>query len=68
MQMPEPSVEHQFLMQLVGEWEFERECVMGPDQPPQKSIGKQSIRALGSLWTWQAFKKKVALREPLKMG
>lgn len=38
-------------MQFVGTWNFEHECVMGPDQPPMKSSGTQSIKALGSLWT-----------------
>ena len=51
MQIPEPTPEHQFLLQLVGEWDLESECVMGPDQPPIKSVGKQSTRALGSFWT-----------------
>lgn len=37
-------------MQLIGEWDFEHECSMGPDQPPMKSSGKQSTRALGELW------------------
>ena len=30
----EPTKEHQWLQQLVGEWTAEMECVMGPDQPP----------------------------------
>ena len=50
MQTPEPTSEHQWLMQLVGDWNFTCECIMGPDQPPMKSIGTQSTRALGSLW------------------
>jgi hypothetical protein len=51
MQMPEPTPEHQYLLQLVGDWDLESECSMGPDLPPSKSVGKQSTRALGSLWT-----------------
>lgn len=51
MQIPNPSSEHLWLQQLVGEWEFEHECDMGPDQPISKSSGKQSTRALGALWT-----------------
>lgn len=51
MQLPEPTAEHAWLMQLIGDWEFEHECTMGPDQPPQKSSGKQSTRALGAFWT-----------------
>jgi hypothetical protein len=51
MQMPEPLKEHQWLQKLVGEWTFEAECVMGPDQPPVKSTGTESVRSLGGLWT-----------------
>ena len=50
MQIPEPTLEHEWLLQLVGDWEFETECKMGPVQPPMKSTGKQTTRALGSLW------------------
>ncbi|MFN0055881.1 MAG: DUF1579 domain-containing protein [Planctomycetales bacterium] len=51
MQLPEPTPEHEWLLQLVGDWNFETECMMGPDQPPLKSTGKQTTRSLGSLWT-----------------
>lgn len=51
METPAPSPEHEWLLQLVGDWTFESECVMGPDQPPMKSSGKLTTRALGSLWT-----------------
>ena len=51
MQMPEPTHEHEWLLQLVGDWTFESECNMRPDQPPMKTTGKQTTRSLGSLWT-----------------
>lgn len=51
MIIPEPAPEHQWLLQLTGDWIFECECVMGPDQPPMNSSGKLSTQALGSLWT-----------------
>jgi len=51
MQTPEPTIEHQWLLQLVGDWEFEHECKMGPDQPASTSTGSQTTRAIGSLWT-----------------
>ena len=47
----EPTKEHQWLQQLVGDWESEMECVMVPDQPPMKSKGTESVRSLGGLWT-----------------
>lgn len=50
MEMPSPAPEHEWLLQLLGDWEFETECEMGPDQPPMKSTGRQKTRSLGSLW------------------
>ncbi|MHB0938076.1 MAG: DUF1579 domain-containing protein [Armatimonadota bacterium] len=49
--MPIPEKEHQWLMQLVGEWEIEGEGTMGPDQPPMTWKGIESVRALGDYWT-----------------
>jgi hypothetical protein len=52
----EPQKEHKWLQQLVGDWTYESECIMGPDQPPMKSGGKESVRSIGGLWTlgeWQ---------------
>lgn len=46
----EPQKEHQWLKQLVGEWTYESDCMMGPDQPPAKATGTQSTRMLGDLW------------------
>lgn len=47
----EPQRQHQWLSRLVGDWSFESECLMGPDQPPMKSQGVESVRSLGGLWT-----------------
>ncbi|HYJ57972.1 MAG TPA: DUF1579 domain-containing protein [Methyloceanibacter sp.] len=43
--------EHLWLQRLEGDWTFEAECVMGPDQPPAKSRGIYTARSLGGLWT-----------------
>jgi hypothetical protein len=51
MQMPEPQKEHHWLHKLVGDWTFEGECSMGPDQPPMKNIGKETVRSLDGFWT-----------------
>ena len=51
MQNSEPQKEHQWLHKLVGKWTFEGECSMGPDQPPMKNTGKETVRSLGGLWT-----------------
>lgn len=50
-QPPEPQKEHVWLHKLVGEWTSEMECFMGPDQPPMKTTGRESVRSLGGLWT-----------------
>lgn len=42
--------EHEWLQQLVGEWTFESECSMGPDKPPEKFAGTESVRSIGGLW------------------
>lgn len=46
----EPQQEHHWLQKLVGEWTYEGECNMGPDQPPAKSTGSEVVRSLGGLW------------------
>ena len=51
MEMPQPTPEHEWLLQFLGDCTFESECMMGPDQPPMKSTGKLTTRSLGSLWT-----------------
>uniref|UniRef100_UPI002FC75EAF DUF1579 family protein n=1 Tax=Bosea sp. (in: a-proteobacteria) TaxID=1871050 RepID=UPI002FC75EAF len=45
-----PQQEHEWLHKLVGEWTYEGDCMMGPDQPPMKSTGTQSTTSFGGLW------------------
>lgn len=45
-----PQEEHQWLTSLVGDWTFESECSMGPEHPPMKSSGKETVRSIGGLW------------------
>ncbi len=47
-----PQKEHEWLNKLVGEWETEAEMFMGPDQPPMKSKGTQSITNFGGLFAF----------------
>ena len=47
----EPQKEHQWLSKLVGEWIYESECSMGPDQSQMKSGGREVVKSLGGLWT-----------------
>lgn len=51
MNAPEPTKEHHWLQRLVGEWTFEIEASMGPEQPPAKQTGREVVRSLGGLWT-----------------
>ena len=46
----EPQKEHVWLQQFVGEWTYETEAYMGPDKPPMKSSGTESVRSLGGFW------------------
>lgn len=50
MQIPEPQAEHRWLQRIVGRWEAETECAMGPGQPSQKSRITETVRSLGGLW------------------
>lgn len=52
MDIPTPQVtaEHELLTAMVGEWTFESEAVMAPDQPPMKGTGTESVRKIGDLW------------------
>jgi Protein of unknown function (DUF1579) len=45
-----PQKQHQWLQKFVGEWTYEGEVLMGPDQPPEKTTGTESVRSLGDLW------------------
>lgn len=46
----QPQKEHHWLQKLVGEWTCEAEAIMGPDQPPSKWKGTESVRSIGGLW------------------
>lgn len=48
---PQAQEEHRWLSRLVGNWTAEIECVMAPGEPPSKSEVKESVRAVGELWT-----------------
>ena len=46
----EPTAEHKWLQQLVGDWECNAECSMGPDAEPMKMESTEKVQALGGLW------------------
>jgi hypothetical protein len=47
----EPQKQHDWLQQLVGRWDSETTCSMGPGQPPLVTRGTETVRSLGRLWT-----------------
>ncbi|MGF1517300.1 MAG: DUF1579 domain-containing protein [Nodosilinea sp.] len=49
-QTEQPQKEHQWLQQMVGEWAYDVEATMGPDQPPEQSTGTETVRSLDGLW------------------
>ncbi len=51
MMNAEQQQEHRWLARLVGEWAYEGEYTLGPDQPMGKNAGIESVRSLGGLWT-----------------
>lgn len=48
--MEKPTPRHEWLHRLVGEWQAETECVMGPDQPPMKHKSSEVVKSMGGLW------------------
>lgn len=45
-----PARDHEWLKQLVGEWDLQFKMYMQPDQPPAETAGSESVRALGDHW------------------
>ena len=50
-QFPGPEKEHEWLEQLVGEWDGDVEMYMDPSKPPMKAKGTESVRSVGGFWT-----------------
>ena len=50
MTVPTPEKEHKWLQQLVGEWTFEGEALMGPDKPAEACVGSETVRSIGEIW------------------
>jgi hypothetical protein len=42
----QPQDEHRWLEQMVGEWTYQSEALMDPNQPPKLSEGRVSVRSL----------------------
>jgi Protein of unknown function (DUF1579) len=46
----EPQMEHEWLQQLVGKWNYETEVITASGPSPEKSTGTENVRSLGELW------------------
>lgn len=46
----EPRPEHEWLHRMVGDWAYAAVAEMGPDQPPHRDEGTETVRSLGGLW------------------
>jgi len=51
MSAAEPTAEHEWLQQLVGEWDVVTEASMVPGEPPMQIRSTEKVRSLGGLWT-----------------
>jgi hypothetical protein len=49
-ELPAPQKEHEWLKQLVGEWDTEGEMHIAPGADPIKSTGTDTARMLGGFW------------------
>jgi len=61
-----PEKEHEWLAQLVGEWETDAEASLGPGLPPMKCTGTASDRLVGGLWI--VTEQKMAVSDPPMTG
>lgn len=50
MMIPEPSKQHLWLQKFLGHWTFESESACQPGEPPMKSSGSETVRAIGPFW------------------
>jgi hypothetical protein len=62
-----PQKEHQWLQRLVGEWTYEAQSPMGPDQPPMKFTGTETVRPVGELWIVGEGRGEMPTGEPATM-
>ena len=46
----EPTAQHRWLQQLLGNWTFAGEADIAPGEPPVRNSGTQTVRPLGDLW------------------
>lgn len=50
IQFTQPTAQHQWLDQLVGEWDFESSGMSGEGEAPATGKGTMDVQSLGGLW------------------
>ncbi len=50
MMNTEPTPQHRWLEQLVGDWSYEHEAACAPGATPEVFKGSESVRAIGGYW------------------
>lgn len=50
MEFAKPQQQHQWLQQLVGDWEYTMTAVMGEDGAEETHKGTETVSSLGGLW------------------
>jgi hypothetical protein len=48
--MPEPTADHAWLKQMVGQWKSTTEAMMEPGKAPVTSTGTETVKELGGFW------------------
>jgi hypothetical protein len=46
----DPTKEHRWLQQLVGEWTYEANAAATPGQPASRATGTETVRSIGGIW------------------
>src|ERR1043165_3833124 len=57
--MPKPQKEHEWLQQIVGDWDTVGEIVAEPGQPTIKNKGSESCRLIGGFWALSEHKGEI---------
>lgn len=72
MQGPEPTKEHHWLKQLVGEWRYETTVQESLESEPEDVVGTEHVYAVGDLWVQleanQEMKDGVAQKSLITLG
>jgi len=63
---PPPTPQHQWLKQLIGEWETVSEMSLGPGQDPIRCTGTETVRPFGEFWVISEMKGQLPTGEAME--